>query len=350
MAVSITSTPWGTLGGKAVHVFKLLNSSGAYVEVTNYGATLVSVFVSDRHGELGNVILGFASLQGYLNDTCYIGSTIGRVANRIGNASFRLDGHTYALEPNDFPNTNHGGAAGFNFRVFDFRMEGDVLILSLQSNDGDGGYPGSLKLEVYYTWRDDNELSIRFKATTDKKTVANFTNHAYFNLSAMREGIVNHELTIRSMEMLECTPEYIPTGVVLPTGLMSFFQHKLHERFVKHGDRVTGLNHYYIADGDEADRDEPVCTLVDPISARQLEVFTTYPGVQVYTGDYLTSNTAGSHGVFYKPFDGVCLECQYYPDSPNHALFPSIVLEPGQVYNETIRYKFGLKPKGETKD
>jgi aldose 1-epimerase len=339
---SISSTPWGTHGGKAVYCFKLENAAGAYVEVTNYGATLVSVFVPDRRGVLDNVILGFSSLEGYLNDTCYIGSTVGRVANRIHKASFRLDGHTYALEPNDFPNTNHGGAAGFNFRVFDFRVEDHVLILSLESQDGDGGYPGTLKLEVHYAWSEDSALNIRFKAITDKKTVANFTNHAYFNLSALRESILDHELTVRAMEMLESTAEYIPTGAILPTGAMSFFEHKLRDRFVKHGDLVTGLNHYYISDGD-ADSDEPVCTLVDPLSARQLEVYTTYPGVQLYTGDYLTSNMRGNHGTFYRPFDGLCLECQHYPDSPNHASFPSIALEPGVTYDETIRYKFGVK-------
>jgi len=339
-AGGITFVPWGTHDGKPVFCFKLANAAGAYAEVTNYGATLVSVFVPDRVGKLENVILGFSSLDDYVNDTCYIGSTVGRVANRIGKASFQLDGHTFMLEQNDYPHTNHGGAAGFNFRVFDHHIEGDVLILSLESPDGDGGYPGTLRLEVHYSWSDRQELKIRFKAVTDRKTVANFTNHAYFNLSAMREGTADHVLTIRADAMLESAADYIPTGQILDTGSMSFDGHRLQERFVKHGDQVTGLNTYYIRRAGV--HDEAVCTLTDPVSARQLEVYTTYPGVQLYTGDYLTSSKQGSHGVYYKPFDGVCLECQHFPDSPNHASFPSIVLAPGQMYDETIRYKFGV--------
>lgn len=340
---SISSVPWGMRDGQTVYCFKLMNTTGAYAQVTNYGATLVSVFVPDARGKLENVILGFSSLEGYVNDTCYIGSTVGRVANRIGKAAFKLDGHTFLLEQNDYPNTNHGGAAGFNFRVFNHRVEGDVLILSLMSPDGDGGYPGTLKLEVHYSWSDQQELTIRFKAVTDRNTVANFTNHAYFNLSAVQERITDHVLTIRSKAMLESTADYIPTGEILDTDAesMSFAAHRLRDRFVRHGDQATGLNNYYVIATDA--RDEAVCTLVDPVSARQLEVYTTYPGVQVYTGDYLTSSEQGSHGVYYKPFDGVCLECQHFPDSPNHAAFPPIVLAPGQVYEETIRYKFSVK-------
>jgi aldose 1-epimerase len=262
------------------------------------------------------------------------------VANRIGRASFTIDGETFMLEQNDYPNTNHGGAAGFNFRVFEYAIDGDDLMLSLESPDGDGGYPGKLKLEVCYSWNDDQELTIRFKAETDRKTVANFTNHAYFNLSAMREGIADHRLTIRSKEMLESAPDYIPTGRIIRAGSRSFSGHRLGERFDRDGELVTGLNTYYPFDA--SDYPEAVCTLLAPLSARRLDVYTTYPGVQLYTGDYLTSAVPGSHGACYKPFDGVCLECQHFPDSPNHASFPSIVLKPGDRYDETIRYKFSV--------
>jgi aldose 1-epimerase len=265
---------------------------------------------------------------------------VGRVANRIGQASFRLDGQTYMLEQNDYPNTNHGGAAGFNFKVFDHRVEGDTLILSLESPDGDGGYPGALKLEVHYSWSDQHALTIRFKAVTDRQTIANFTNHAYFNLSALRESVADHVLTIRSKEMLESTVDYIPNGKILETGERSFLKHRVKERFLKQGDLITGLNAYYLFEKDS--RDGAVCTLADPVSGRLLEVYTTYPGVQLYTGDYLTSSVQGSQGAYYKPFDGVCLECQHFPDSPNHASFPSIALKPGDVYDETIRYKFSV--------
>lgn len=339
---SISRVPWGIHNGHEVCLFKLMNAAGSYVELTNYGATLVSVCVPDRKGVLENVVLGLPSLEAYVNDTCYIGATVGRVANRIGRASFMLDGATVSLEPNDYPHTNHGGAAGFNVRVFDFRIDGDVLVFTLVSDDGEGGYPGTLRLDVLYSWSDDHELVIRYKAVTDRKTIANFTNHAYFNLSAASANILEHELIIRSAQVLESTDDHIPTGVVLPAGSKSFFQNKIKERIVKQGDLVTGVNAYYIFDAGPGSAD-PVCTLVEPVSARRLEVFTSYPGVQLYTGDYLASSTPGSHAFFYKPFDGVCLECQYPPDSPNHPSFTSIVLVPGHVYDETIRFKFSVE-------
>jgi aldose 1-epimerase len=183
MSTTITHKAWGAVHNQDVFLFRLENSAGAFVELTNYGATLVSINVPDKDGRLSNVIIGFPTLASYLDDSCYIGSTIGRYANRISNAQFNLDGITYQLEANDGVNANHSASSGFNSKVFGFEVNDEELVLVLHSNDGEGGYPGNLNLRVTYKWNDDNDLSIHYKAVSDKDTFANFTNHAYFNLS-----------------------------------------------------------------------------------------------------------------------------------------------------------------------
>ncbi len=339
----LTQKPWGTCQGKDVVLFRLTNGSGAYVELTNYGATLVSVVVPDKLGMPENVILGYPSLHGYLSDACYIGATIGRYANRIADAQFELDGVTYQLEKNDGHNTLHGGLNGFNARVFSFQIHSDKLVFSLLSDDGDGGYPGNLAFSVEYQWNDRNELSIRYMASSDKKTVANFTNHAYFNLSPARDDIFDHRLTIQASRLLETSKHHIPTGTIIPAGEKNFSGHKIHERLVINAGIIAGLNTYYLFDRKEPVANEALCRLSDDLSGRILDVFTTYPGVQLYTGDFLASTELSNRRLFHKPFDGLCLECQYFPDSPNHSHFPSTVLEPGKPYNETITYRFGIE-------
>lgn len=339
----ITSIPWGRYNGEEIYLFRIENSQGSFVELTNYGATVVSIVVPDRQGKPGNVVLGFPTLEGYLNDSCYIGSTVGRIANRIGGAKFRLDGNTYHLEPNDGVNTNHGGINGFNSKVFQFSVSENVVSFSVSSNDGEGGYPGTLQFRVDYSWSDDHALSIHYFAITDKKTIANFTNHAYFNLSAGQQNIFDHELTLSARERLESGRDYIPTGRVIPVTDQSFDHHRIKDRITMRDGKMSGANFYYIRDNYRQKEDEPLCTLIDPRSGRVLEVFTTYPGVQLYTGDYLESSYPGHSSQPYKPFDGVCLECQYYPDSANHLHFPSTVLDVGQVYHEHIRFRFSVK-------
>ncbi len=337
---NITGNVWGEHDGGDVMLFRLTNDSGAYVEVTNYGATLVSVVVPDKFGKQENVILGFPGLRGYISDRCYIGSTIGRFANRINQGRFEMDGIAHELERNDGSNTNHGGASGFHARVFDYNVNDEGVAFTLQSQDGDGGYPGNLELKVQYAWSSLNELSVTYSATSDKKTVANFTNHAYFNLSPGRD-IFDHRLTIEADDILETNERYIPTGRVVPAGNKSFKGESIYERSTVVDGRIIGLNTFYIFRS-EKDSVAPVCILSDEHSGRKLEVFTTYPGVQLYTGDFLTSSERNNLTSFHKPFDGLCLECQYYPDSPNHAHFPSTVLKPGELYNQSIVYKFGI--------
>lgn len=329
------------LNGKDVALFRIVNSRGSYVELINYGATLVSLVVPDRTGKLENVVLGFSDFDGYLHDDCYIGSTIGRYANRIGNASLRIGEKKFQLDKNDNCHSNHGGFAGFHSKVFETEIQNDRICFHLYSEDGEGGFPGNLKFSVLYQWNDRHELRIKYQAISDQDTAVNFTNHAYFNLSALQENGLNQELTIAASTLVDCTPEFIPTGAIIPTEALTFNQQKIGDKINWEKDGMKGVNSYYILD--RLSITESACLLYNEKSGRQLEIFTTYPGVQLYTGDFLSSKRVGNHGTFYQPFDGICLECQYYPDSPNHQHFPSTLVKAGEKYSEEIIYRFGIK-------
>lgn len=328
----ISKEDWGIHENQNVFLYRIKNSTGAYVELTNFGASIVAVVVPDRHGHPDNVVLGFPHLNGYINDHCYVGATIGRYANRIAFAGFDLDGHHYALEPNDGRHTNHGGIAGFHKRVFDVTVHDDAIFFHLTSTDGDGGFPGNLRLTVVYQWSEANELHIHYEAISDKKTILNVTNHAYFNLSGGKTDIADHRLQVSAFHVLETTADYIPTGVLTPCPNPSFSQ-------------IKGLNHCYVLNEAAQNRLKKAALLHDADSGRALEVYTTYPGLMVYSGDFLSSDIPGHARLPYRPFDGICLECQYFPDSPNHPDFPSTVLDIDAVYNEQILYKFTVSPE-----
>ncbi|MBF4485432.1 MULTISPECIES: aldose epimerase family protein [unclassified Flavobacterium] len=332
----IVCEPFGVCDGREIFKFKLTNVHGNYVELLNYGAIVKSIVVPDKNGKKENVVLGFPTLKGYINDNCYIGATIGRFSNRINNAEFSIGNKIYHLDKNDGKNNNHSGSAGFNSKVFDFLVIDDDVIFTLDSKDGEGGFPGNLKTEVIYNWTNRNELKIKYLAISDEKTLLNFTNHSYFNLSGCRDKIQNHHLTIRSNSILESTPDYIPTGEIVAADKLSFSNKKLGEVM-----QNKGLNVFYIFDKDKTQPDF-VCELSEEESGRKMRVQTSYPGVQLYTGDYLNSKIMGEHSKLYKPFDGVCLECQYYPDSPNHEHFSNTIFGSGEFYNETITYSFDV--------
>ncbi|NQX56011.1 aldose epimerase family protein [Pedobacter panaciterrae] len=326
MSSSISRKSWGNFKNKDIYLFKIENKTGAFVELTNYGATVVSIVVPDKNNGLGNVILGFPELQGYLEDICYVGSTVGRFANRIARASFNLDGIDYQLEANSNGNSNHSASAGVNSKVFDYIVDDDRLIFKILSKDGEGGFPGNLTLEVCYQWTSDNALLITYTAITDRKTIVNVTNHCYFNLSAIADrNFLNHRLKINAKSMLESAADYIPTGRLVRTNGSEL-------------NDLKGINTCYVLDKNGA-----AATLVDPESGRVLDVYTSYPGLMLYTGDYLESRCNGHLGEPYKPLDGICLECQFYPDSPNHPSFPSTILKPDHLYQESITYKFSTQ-------
>ncbi len=328
------------LDGRAIFRYRLENGAGAYVELTNYGASLVSAVVPDRHGCLEHVVLGFPAAEGYLQDTCYIGATIGRFANRIANAEFSLAGSRYRLDANDGHHSNHGGSDGFDKQLFEATVDGDTVTFSLHSIDGQGGYPGNLELAVSYRWTETNELHIEYTGISDRRTVLNVTNHAYFNLSGGQRTIVDHHLCIDAAEIVETRGDHIPTGVLVPAGVHAFPGVTLRARMAHQGNHVRGLNHCYVLRPEPAGTLRQAARLADPVSGRVLDVCTTYPGLLLYTGDLLHSQQPGHWNRNYMPYDGLCLECQYFPDSPNHPAFPSTVLEAGGRYHERIVYRF----------
>lgn len=310
--------------GSDILLFRLQNKSGAYTEICNYGATVVSLVIPLAGGEMRNIMLNYPSIEDYFTDTCYIGSTIGRFANRIANARFKLDGKLYLLDKNDGENSNHGGYAGFNTKVFSYEIEDDCLVLSCISHDGEGGYPGTLNFSVCYSFSDDNQLRIEYKASSDQKTVFNPTNHAYFNLSGSNELILNHEMKVFADYYLETNDDFIPTGVLMPVAgsAFDFREYKeIKSMMPLKKETLSGYNTYFISNSKD--------TLKHLASIREnkfgitVDVFSTMPGIQIYTGDYLSEP--------HRPWSGICLEAQYYPDAPNHRHFDTCILNPGEI-------------------
>lgn len=327
--IKISEQLWGVVEGKDVYLIKMENQRGSYVELTNYGATLVSVYTPDKMGNYGNVVLGFQDLAGYQNDRCYLGSTVGRFANRIGQAKFTLDGVLYQLDPNDNGNCNHSGDAGFNSRVFEMQINGPIVSFDIDSADGDGGFPGNLKLRVSYQWTEEDELLINYHAVSDRKTIVNLTNHAYFNLNTEGSDVFDHELSIQADKRLSVWADYVSTGLVIPAASLSFRREKIGDKMNRVNGAPSGVNAFYVLNKTKAAT--PACQLHHRSSGRKLEVFTSYPGVLLYTGDFLP-----------EPFSGLALECQNFPDSPNHPNFPSSVLNAGEIYSHHIYFKFSV--------
>jgi len=313
-------------------LLKLQNVHGSYVEVCNYGATLVSMNVPDRYEKLENIILHYLRIEDYFSDKFYMGSTVGRFANRIAGAQFQLNDTTYLLDKNDGNNSNHGGFSGFHSRIFDYKEEDGQIIFSYLSRDGEGGFPGNLRLIVTYSFSDDNELSIEYRVVSDRETVFNPTNHAYFNLSSGKTSILNHELKVYADCYLETNDEFLPTGKILPLAGSAFdFRdyRKIADLMSLKKEILPGYNTYFINNSN--DELKHLASLREPDSGRCLEVYATMPGIQVYTGDYLSKP-------FY-PFAGIAMEAQYYPDSPNHPHFPSCVLYPNEEARSLIKLK-----------
>ncbi len=341
--------PFGqTAEGQEVFVYTLTSSKGLRARITNYGATLVSLHVPDRDGNLGDVVLGFDDLQGYINHTACMGATVGRYANRIGGAKFTLDGVEYALAANHGPNHLHGGVKGFDKVVWETKeavaAEDEAWVkMSYLSADGEEGYPGNLQCTVTYTLTNADELRISYEATTDKKTVVNLTNHSYWNLAGQGSGhILGHELTLNAEKFTLIDTELIPTGVV--ASILDMPLDFIRPRTI--GSRIhqtgNGYDHNYVLTGESGEL-KPCATVRDPKTGRIMEVHTTEPGVQFYTGNFLDGTGAGKGGATYDKHAGFCLETQHYPDSPNKPDFPSTVLEPGQTFASQTIHKFGTK-------
>lgn len=323
--------------GAEVFLFKISHESGAFVELTNFGATLVSIVVPDKNENFSNVLLRYENIEGYQKDTSYIGSTVGRFANRIGKANFSLNGVRYNLDKNDGQNTNHGGFSGFNSKIFNYEIQEDRIIFSYFSEDSEGGFPGNLKFFVTYLFLENNELHIDFEIISDKTTIFNPTNHAYFNLSGVEGNILDHELRIYSDSYLETNKEFIPTGEIIPIRANTAFDFRHSKEIATmmplKNEIIQGFNTFFVSSSKEFTKH--LATLKNQISGRILDVYSTMPGVQIYTGDYLSDP--------FFPFAGICLEAQFYPDGPNHSNFKTLILKLNHVYNHEIVYKFSVE-------
>ncbi|MGC0332201.1 aldose 1-epimerase [Streptomyces sp. SAI-170] len=336
--------------GTEVHSWSLENG-GTRLKVLSYGGIVQSLEIPDRRGRYANVSLGFDNLADYVSSSPYFGALIGRYGNRIGKGRFTLDGKEYQLSVNDGDNSLHGGAQGFDKRVWDvepFTKGTDVgLHLRYTSADGEMGYPGTLKTKVTYTLTRHGDWRIDYEATTDKATVCNLTNHVYWNLAGESSGtIYDHELSIAASRYTPVDSGLIPTGELAKVAGTPFDFRRAkpvgRDIRVAHQQLLygQGLDHNWALDKGISGRPEHVATLRDPSSGRTLKIATTEPGLQFYSGNFLDGTLVGTGGTVYRQGDGLCLETQHFPDSPNQPAFPSTVLRPGQVYRSTTVHSF----------
>lgn len=344
---SATEQKYGTLEGQDILQYTLTNQAGMVVKLINYGGTITNIFVPDSNGKMEDVVLGFDSLPGYLSkENPFFGCITGRYANRIANGKFQIDGKSYQLPVNNNGNTLHGGINGFNRKFWKGeRLPGDSSVqFTYLSKDGEEGFPGNCSSAVTYTLTPNNELKIEYSATTDKPTPINLTNHSYFNLSAGKDStVLAHQIMINADRYVAVDNELIPTGELSPVrGTAMDFSVP-----VAIGTDLSkvpgGYDHTFVLNKKSADEPELAVTLHHPASGRYMEVFTTEPGVQFYSGNFLNGTLTGKYGIKYVQHAGLCLEAQHFPDSPNQPNFPTTILRPGETYSQTTIYRFSVK-------
>lgn len=334
--------------GTLVHRYTLSNRSGMQVSVIDYGAIITEINVPDGSGRPSNMVLHYDNLDDYLNGTSYLGTAVGRVANRIAKGSFSLDGQTFTLATNGGPNHLHGGEQGFDSRLWQAQLEGEQTIsFKLKSINGDQGYPGALEVEVRYTLKDDNTLAINYHALCrESATPVNLTQHTYFNLSGQHgTDIGQHSLQLFCQEYTPMDKTGVPTGQVasvkgtaLDFSEPTMLNDVLFDNLPAELDVTLGIDHNFVIPAASGGLAKVAC-LKETQSGRSMEVFSSQPGVQVYTGNYLDVDGAKDSKAF-KRHEGLCLECQSFPDSVNQPSFPSIIIQPGEEYRETTCYQF----------
>ncbi len=345
----IRSQPFGrTAAGQAVELYTLTNAAGIEARVCTYGGTLVALLLPDRAGARADVLHGFDTLDGYLGPHPYFGALIGRYGNRIARGRFTLDGVNYQLATNNGPNHLHGGPGGFHTALWRAEPADDSLTLSYVSPDGEEGYPGTLQARVTYRLSEAGELRIDYEATTDRPTILNLTNHAYFNLAGDGD-ILDHELRLDAPHYLPVDETQIPTGELAPVAGTPFdftTPTAIGARINADDEQLRiasgGYDHCW-AFAHGGDLATPVAFVREPRSGRTLELFTTQPGVQFYTANFLDGSIRGKGGRAYQKHSAFCLETQHFPDSPNQPAFPSTVLRPGEVYRHTTIFRFGAE-------
>ena len=348
----VSRAPFGQLpDGRRVELFTLTNPHGVEVRAMTYGAIITSIRTPDRNGTQADIALGFDSLSGYLAGSPYFGSVVGRYANRIAGGRFTLDGVTYHLARNNGPNSLHGGERGFDKVLWNaepFQNDSAMgVTFRYESPDGEEGYPGTVRVQVSYTLTADNKLIVDYEATTDKATPINLSQHTYWNLHGEgRAGIVNHVLTLNASAFTPVDSTLIPTGQIASVAGTPFD----FRRATAIGSRINesneqlrfgrGYDHNWVIDQASQGSLVPAARLEDPVSGRRLDISTTEPGVQFYSGNFLDGSIKGKGGSSYGHRTGLCLETQHFPDSPNHANFPSTILRPGQRYQSRTEFVF----------
>src|SRR5215469_2389485 len=345
---------FGAREERPIILYTLKNSHGVEVRAMNYGGIIQSVRVPDRDGKLADVVLGHDTAEGYIPNPPYIGAIVGRYANRIANGTFTLDGKTYTLPKNDGPNTLHGGVTRtFDKVVWDAEpLKGkNGVAFSYLSKDGEEGFPGNLKVTVTYTLTDGNALILDYQATTDKSTPINVSQHSYFNLKGEGNGdILDHEILINADRFTPVDKNLIPTGELRPVKGTPFdftTSTKIGARIEDNYEQLGlghGYDHNFVLNDKPRQNDLVLAARVhEPTTGRTLEVWTTQPGVQFYTGNFLDGSVTGKEGHVYKRRYGFCLETQHFPDSPNHPDFPNTILRPGEKFHQTAVFKFSAK-------
>jgi aldose 1-epimerase len=356
---SLARKPFGAApDGTEVDLYTLAVEGGLAVRITTYGALVHQLWAPGRDGELDNVALGFARLDDYVaGNGPYFGAIVGRFANRIADAAFTLDGVAYRLPANEGPNCLHGGARGFDKRVWQVvetraGRAAAVLVLRYTSPDGEEGFPGALAASVTYTVARDDTLRIDYRATTDRPTVVNLTSHVYWNLSGEGSGsIYDHVLTVPASRYLPVDSHMIPLGDAAPVAgtPLDFTRPAAIGAGIRDPfDQLAvalGYDHHFVLDRDRAPALAPAARVDDPASGRRLEIATTEPGIQVYSGNHLDGSLAGTSGRLYRQGDGLALETQHCPDSPNQPQFPSTVLRPGETFTSTTVYRLSTPPE-----
>ena len=341
---------FGTHNGKEVYLLTLSNKSGNIIKLTNYGAKINWIEVPDKNGKKENITFGYDNFEATQKGDMSFGSVVGRYANRIAKGKFTLDGVEYTLPINNGPNTLHGGPAGWHSVVWNTEVlkgtEFPSVKFTYVSPDMEQGFPGTVNAEVIYTWTDKNEIIMDYKCTTDKKTIVNITNHAYFNLHGAGNGdILDHVLTLKASAFTPVDSVMIPTGEIRPVAGTPFdftTPHTIGERIGEKYDQLIlgkGYDHNFLLDNKE----DVDVTVYEPVSGRVLEVITDQPGMQLYTGNFLDGTKIGHGGKPFKYRSGFCLESGHYPDSPNHATFPTTVLNPGDKLTSRTIYRFSVR-------
>jgi len=346
----VTTQSFGSFGGKDVSLFTLTNKKGDVLKLSNYGAVIVEIIVPDRNGKKENVTLGYDNFDGYVNGDPYFGKVVGQYANRIAKGKFSLDGVDYTLAINNAPNALHGGPTGWHSRVWDAQVlkntDFPAIRFTYNKPDMEEGFPGNVIAEVVYTWTDNDEIILDYKVTTDKKTIVNITNHAYFNLHGAGVGdILDHEAVIKASSFTPVDSTLIPTGEIRPVEGTPFdfrTPHLIGERIGADYDQLKlggGYDHNFVLDNAE----EVDALVYDPSTGRVLEVLTDQPGVQLYTGNFLDGTQTGHGGKVYNYRSGFCLETQHFPDSPNQGAFPSVILMPEEPFLTSTTFRFSVR-------